>query len=187
MPAGTNAAALYQAAAAFAQDEFAKHQYALVLHTIESDPNRDPSENPHVHLCVKARGVDGVRLNPRKPDLRRWREQFAERLRDHGVDAEASSRFVRFQPVQGKRQAEYHQSMRSQTLVGSVSLAPTVATDRNRTNSKSEVLKAYSELAHVLAGSRDVADRSLAMDLLETVERRENDVVRKDTSRDIER
>jgi len=187
MPAGTNAAALYQAAAVFAQDEFAKHQYALVLHTIESDPNRDPSENPHVHLCVKARGVDGVRLNPRKPDLRRWREQFAERLRDHGVDAEASSRFVRFQPVPGKRQAEYYQSMRSPTIVGSASLAPTVATHRNRPNLTTKFLKAYSELANVLAGSTDVADRRLAIELLEAERGRENDVVGKHTGRDFER
>ncbi|MDI3467782.1 MAG: IncQ plasmid conjugative transfer DNA nicking endonuclease TraR [Nitrospira sp.] len=40
--------------------------------------------HPHVHLTVKAVNFEGTRLNPRKPDLHRWREGFAEALRDHG-------------------------------------------------------------------------------------------------------
>lgn len=110
MPAGTDAVALHRAARDFAKNEFSDYQYALVLHTLENDPNWNPSGNPHVHLCVKMRGIDGVPLNPRKNDLRRWREQFAERLREHGVEAEATSRSARFQPIPGKRQAVYHQS-----------------------------------------------------------------------------
>jgi hypothetical protein len=34
--------------------------------------------------------MHGKRLNPRKSDLHRWRETFAERLREWGVDAEAT-------------------------------------------------------------------------------------------------
>lgn len=50
------------------------HQYAMVLHTFETDPDPHPSPHPHVHLTVKAADLDGVRLNPRKADLQRWRD-----------------------------------------------------------------------------------------------------------------
>jgi hypothetical protein len=50
----------------------------------------DHQANPHVHLSVKAESKHGQRLNPRKADLHRWRETFAERLREWGIDAEAT-------------------------------------------------------------------------------------------------
>jgi hypothetical protein len=46
--------------------------------------------NPHVHLSVKAESIEGKRLNPRKTYLHRWRETFAEKLRELGVEAEAT-------------------------------------------------------------------------------------------------
>jgi len=42
----------------------------MVLHTHQA--------KPHVHISVRAEGRDGNRLNPRKDDLHRWRETFAE-------------------------------------------------------------------------------------------------------------
>jgi hypothetical protein len=82
MPSGTDAQTLLKAAREFAKIEFADHRYVMVLHTHQA--------NPHVHLSVKAESKHGERLNPRKADLHRWRETFAERLREWGVDAEAS-------------------------------------------------------------------------------------------------
>ena len=55
----------------------------------------DHQANPHVHLSVKAESKHGQRLNPRKADLHRWRETFAERLRDWGIDAEATGQASR--------------------------------------------------------------------------------------------
>ena len=66
MPAGTPASALQAAARAFARTELSNHRHVMVLHTHQA--------NPHVHLSVRAEGRDGQRLNPRKVDLRRWRE-----------------------------------------------------------------------------------------------------------------
>jgi len=43
-----------------------------------------------VHISVRAESKHGRRLNPRKADLQRWRETFAEKLRGWGIDAEAS-------------------------------------------------------------------------------------------------
>ncbi|MGY0193911.1 hypothetical protein ACWA7J_02430 [Leptothrix sp. BB-4] len=55
----------------------------------------DHQANPHVHLSVRAESRRGRRLIPRKVDLARWRETFAEKLRELGIEAEASRRFVR--------------------------------------------------------------------------------------------
>jgi hypothetical protein len=82
MPRGTDPLIVQQAAREFAKTEFADHRYVMVLH--------DHQANPHVHLTVKAESRHGQRLNPRKADLHRWRETFAERLRERGIDAEAT-------------------------------------------------------------------------------------------------
>jgi type IV secretory pathway VirD2 relaxase len=44
---------------------------------------------------MRAEGRDGQRLNPRKEDLRRWREVFAQRLRARGIEAEATPQCTR--------------------------------------------------------------------------------------------
>jgi len=82
MPRGTNPLIVQKAAREFAKVEFADHRYVMVLH--------DRQAHPHVHLSVKAESKHGQRLNPRKADLHRWREIFAERLREWGIDAEAT-------------------------------------------------------------------------------------------------
>jgi hypothetical protein len=87
MPRGTDPVALLRAAREFARIELSDHKYVLVLH--------DHQANPHVHLSVRAESEHGKRLNPRKADIHRWRETFAEKLRDWGVDAEATRQATR--------------------------------------------------------------------------------------------
>lgn len=88
MPAGAPAQKVLAAAETFAREEFgAKHRYAMALHTDEP--------HPHVHLVVKAMSEEGLRLNIRKATLREWRSQFARRLREQGVVANATSRAAR--------------------------------------------------------------------------------------------
>ncbi|HRD86172.1 MAG TPA: conjugal transfer protein TraS, partial [Rubrivivax sp.] len=55
----------------------------------------DHQANPHVHISVRAESRHGKRLNPRKADLHRWRETFAEKLRDQGIEAEATRQATR--------------------------------------------------------------------------------------------
>ena len=73
MPRGTDPLTVHRAAREFAQVELADHKYVMVLH--------DHQANPHVHLSVRAESKHGKRLNPRKADLHRWRETFAEKDR----------------------------------------------------------------------------------------------------------
>lgn len=80
MPHGTDAKMVQKAAREFAQAELPGHRYVMVLHEHQA--------NPHVHLSVRAESRTGKRLNPRKTDLHRWRETFAEKLRGWGVEAD---------------------------------------------------------------------------------------------------
>ena len=87
MPEGTDPLALQPAAREFAKVEIADHKHVMVLH--------DHQANPHVHVSVRAESRHGKRLNPRKADLHRWRETSAEKLRDQGIEAEATRQATR--------------------------------------------------------------------------------------------
>jgi type IV secretory pathway VirD2 relaxase len=88
MPESTDPEAVRKAVREFAQTTFGKnHEYVFVLHTDEP--------HPHCHVTVKILGFNGRRLNPRKADLQQWRESFAEKLREQGVNAEATPRISR--------------------------------------------------------------------------------------------
>lgn len=88
MPETVDPESVKNATRQFAENNFGKnHEYLFVLHS--------DTPQPHCHLTVKCRGFDGKRLNPRKADLQRWREDFAEKLRNQGVDAEATPRCSR--------------------------------------------------------------------------------------------
>jgi hypothetical protein len=80
-----------QAVKKLAREEFAhQHRYAMALHAEEKGKH---GMHPHVHLVVKAEHeFEGRRLNPRKADLQRWRERFAEYLTELGVAATATRR-----------------------------------------------------------------------------------------------
>jgi hypothetical protein len=89
MPDGTDPLIVQRAAREFARDELGDHRYVMALH--------DDQANPHVHISVRAESRHGERLNPRKADLQRWRETFAEKLRGWGIDAEATRQAARGQ------------------------------------------------------------------------------------------
>ena len=83
MPGGTDHQAVREGARAFAHDQFGhNHQYLMVLHT--------DTAHPHVHLAVRAQGFDLTWLKRSKGDLQEWHESFAKRMRDQGVEAEAT-------------------------------------------------------------------------------------------------
>ncbi|KAB2870615.1 MAG: relaxase/mobilization nuclease domain-containing protein [Burkholderiaceae bacterium] len=87
MPRGTDPSSVQWAARQFAKTELADHKYVMVLH--------DHQANPHVHISVRAESKHGRRLNPRKTDLHRWRETFAAKLRERGIEAEATRQATR--------------------------------------------------------------------------------------------
>ncbi|MES2899513.1 MAG: hypothetical protein V4723_07280 [Pseudomonadota bacterium] len=166
MPAGTNEIALLRAARDFARAEFFDYQYALVLHTQDSDPGRKPSRNPHVHLCVKATSLTGTRLNPRKADLQRWREGFAHHLREHGVEADATRRLHRLQPVRGDKQSVRRKKERGESFdqIGKAPASP-MRVARSKQLEK-DMVGGLQRLVRTLASSDQPGDRRLALDLM---------------------
>jgi hypothetical protein len=88
MPKGTPPEKVLRAVQVFAREKFAlNHRYAMALHIDQG--------HPHVHMVVKAVSEQGARLHIRPHTLREWRQDFAEYLRDLGVDANATERAVR--------------------------------------------------------------------------------------------
>jgi hypothetical protein len=126
MPPGTPPEAVINAAKKFARETFAnQHRYLMTLHTNDKAWNQqhnpgfvnkdDHGKHPHVHLVVKAEHeYDGPRLNPRKADLRHWREDFATYLNEQGVWATATRRVDRGLVRTNKRAAIHRAALRHQ-------------------------------------------------------------------------
>ena len=123
MPAGTPPEKVLQAARKFAREEFAhQHRYAMALHAEQKDGH---GKHPHVHLVVKAEHeFEGPRLNPRKADLQRWRERFAEYMTELGVAATATRREDRGFAKTAKKTPIYRAAHREQKKPGAGSATP---------------------------------------------------------------
>jgi hypothetical protein len=150
MPRGTDPLIVQKAAREFAQTELADHKYVMVLHGHQA--------NPHVHLSVRAESKHGQRLNPRKADLHRWRETFAEKLRDYGIDAEATRQATRGRSrnsdalwrIKAREEGRLRRD-RSGTGLGPQARA-----------TRADVLEAWMQIGRALVVSGDAGDRALA-------------------------
>jgi hypothetical protein len=154
MPRGTDPLTVQRAAREFARTEFADHRYVMVLHEHQA--------NPHVHLSVKAESKHGQRLNPRKADLQRWRETFAERLREWGVDAEASSQATR--GTRHRNQRVWERKARDQGRIAGPREGQQMSAKLTR--SRRDAAQAWCEIAKALAASDDVEDRKLGQSVV---------------------
>jgi hypothetical protein len=146
MPRGTDPLSVQKAAREFAKIELADHKYVMVLH--------DHQANPHVHISVRAESKHGKRLNPRKADLHRWRETFAEKLRDRGVEAEATrGRNRNYDPLWRIKAREDGRLRTSR---------PTAKSSPQASATRAEAVEAWMQVGRVLAASAEKADRELA-------------------------
>ncbi len=175
MPRGTDPLTVQWAARAFAKAELADHKCVMVLH--------DHQANPHVHISVRAESKHGRRLNPRKTDLHRWRETFAEKLRERGVEAAVTR-----QPTRGvtrnhpdlwqRKAAEDARLLRSpSTHHGGVAAAA----------SRGEAREAWLQIAAALSASKDVYDRNLAESIHRFTAGRDRDAGRVPSATAVER
>jgi hypothetical protein len=127
MPAGTPPQKVLQAVKKFAREEFAhQHRYAMALHSEEKGKH---GAHPHVHLVVKAEHeYEGTRLNPRKADLQRWREMFAQYLTELGVAAAATRREDRGYVKTNKKTPIYRAAQREPKRAGTTGKPETLNT-----------------------------------------------------------
>ena len=127
----------------------------------------DHQANPHVHISVRAESKHGKRLNPREADLHRWRETFAEKLRDRGVEAEATRQATRghsrnYDPlwrIKAREDGRLRTS-RPSTKSGTQSRA-----------TRAEVVEAWMQLGRALAVSGGPAGRDLARSIARSYRR----------------
>jgi hypothetical protein len=162
MPPGTDRLAVRHAARDFAKAEFAEnHRYIFAAHNDEA--------HPHIHLVVQARGYDGRRLNPRKADLQRWREGFAQRLREYGIDANATPRRTRGVTRQYAKQAVVH--LRERRELAAVMPMPRQDSVTYAMNPDRRTLDAWHQVSRVLAGSEHGDDRRMSVEVTDFVRR----------------
>lgn len=114
--------------------------------------------NPHVHISVRAESKHGRRLNPRKTDLHRWRETFAEKLRERGVEAEASRQATRgssrnYDPL-WRIKAREEGRLRT--------TRPSAKSSAGVRKISAESLEAWQRLKGALEASHEPADHQLA-------------------------
>ncbi|WP_034129471.1 relaxase/mobilization nuclease domain-containing protein [Acinetobacter baumannii] len=167
MPKGTDEKGVYDAAKEFAEEHFKDHKYMMVQHTFTNDPSKDPSENPHVHVVVKAVSEKGDRLNIRKADLQEWRESFAEKLRARGIEANATKRIARLQKNRSDKQSvkQMKEQGKSFKRYGKNKASPERV--QKAKQQEKEALTHYKEITKALSQSPDPQDRKLAVDLVD--------------------
>ncbi len=161
MPEGTDERAVYAAVRATAEIEFAGHQWVLGQHFDEPQV--------HCHVCVKAEGLDGTRLNPRKVDLNRWRERFAHELRTRGVEAEATKRATRLHQKLVKKPWAVS---RVEERGGATKNTHSPATEKRIKkwqDTEKLATSSYTRIIAALHQSDDAADRILAKELEESL------------------
>ena len=100
----------------------------------------------------------GKRPNPRKADLHRWRETFAEKLRDRGIEAEATRQATRgrsrnYDPL-WRIKARDDGRLRTSR--------PSTKASAHARSTRAEAVEAWMEVGQALATSTDKADRDLA-------------------------
>ena len=166
MPAHTDEVSMRRAVRAFAASEFDGHQYVFAYHTQATDPNPNPPAHPHVHLSIKTLGWSGQRLNPRKADLQRWRERFAEQLRAHGIEANATSRLARLRHERGESRAVVAlKDRREFSAPGSREGPERRARRGNAKKLEAKRLAYYALAIEVLSRSEDPADNQLSCEM----------------------
>jgi type IV secretion system T-DNA border endonuclease VirD2 len=182
MPAGTDPETVKQAVREAAERMIGdNHDYLLALHT--------DTPRPHVHLTVQAEGLNRKRFDPRREDLFRFREAFADALRSRGVEAEATPRYTRGQGRAGTSMALTQ--LRARIRSG-VSLQPTEADLRQAREAMQVALgkaqqpafvsktrarwqdtrRRYEAAADQLDRSPDRGDRKLAGDVRQFIQER---------------
>jgi hypothetical protein len=154
MPPGTPAEAVRGATAEAAHELFEGYKYVFVLH--------EEQGAPHVHLAVRADRFDGVRLNPRKADLDRWRAVFARGLQDRGINAVATRQPVRA-ANRSYRKLWEEKAIQRGTLKRQ---RPTKRTSVKTLTARADAIRSWEQIARALADSKDSEDVRLARDIV---------------------
>ena len=84
--AGTDIAALTDAARAFLHDRFAEHRFMFGVHT-----DKEADGHIHAHAIITVKSEAGQKIHPGRETFREWREAYAEHAQAHGLRIVATS------------------------------------------------------------------------------------------------
>ena len=84
--AGTDVAALTNAARAFLHDRFADHKFMFGVHT-----DKEADGHIHAHAVITVRNESGQKIHPNRDTFRDWRESYAEHAQGQGLKIVATS------------------------------------------------------------------------------------------------
>ena len=166
MPAGTDASKVLQAAKAFAQSEMADRRWVMALH--------NDKDHPHVHLTVARRDLDGLRFHPGNEDLFRYRQAFAEKLRDVGIEANATPRKARGVSVKAEATPVYQiakrggksqiaERVKADTVASFIEGKQHTAYDAYLKEQRNEVGAAFRKVSEELVQNPDRQYKDLAL------------------------
>lgn len=167
MPAGTDPERLRDAALDFAREEFANRSWVAALHV-----DRD---HPHVHLTIARRDHDGRRFHPNRDDFFRYRQRFAEKLRDRGIEANATP--ARARGIDPKHEPIAARKVREKGQVPRVDMSRAERAQRLRESGVGDpvdavlasqqaiVRRAYERSIEELSASPSLADQVIARSL----------------------
>ena len=168
MPPGTDPEKMKSAAVEFAKTEMVGRQWVMGLHTDQA--------HPHVHLTVARRDIDGKRFHPGKEDLFRYRQTFAEKLRDVGIEANATPRKARgitrkslstpiAQMAKRGEDSRYAKRLQREAAVAAITGTATTPFDQNIREQRISVLGSYLNAGKELLQSPDNDNLTLAAQL----------------------
>lgn len=158
MKKGTPTDEVKEAVREYLKEEFGgKHEYLFALHT--------DTDHPHVHVVIKIAPIrkKDKRLNPRKNDLQRWREGFAENLRKLDIDANATPRKTRGVVQQALHQYQIHKLARNAEMSKNAVQLKSISLSAD---SYTQQTQAWANIASALASSPARSDRALAKDVI---------------------
>ena len=78
--AGTDAAALTDAARSFLHDRFADHRFMFGVHT-----DKEADGHIHAHAIITVRNEAGQKIHPSRDTFRDWRQAYAEHAQGQGL------------------------------------------------------------------------------------------------------
>ena len=84
--AGTDVAALTDAARAFLHDRFADHKFMFGVHT-----DKEADGHIHAHAVITVKNEAGQKIHPGRDTFRDWREAYAEHAQAQGLKIVATS------------------------------------------------------------------------------------------------
>lgn len=163
-PVGTTEDLLKDAARDFANKNFDGYQYIFVVHHPDTDPDPEPSLNPHVHFVIKKSGYDASRLWLNKADLFALRVSWAEKLTERGIETIATTRGQHLNPRIPQTREQRHAG--GSTKIGQISEKSITRFSTLMATLAMESPKLASELETALLGNGDIPAPSIQHDIV---------------------